>query len=154
MEKLRRFTEADVNYLIHEVKFIRAIPEIEAEEGLLTLKARIHKKTAPNWQVGGLIIKARVTKSIPGLPKALPSCALEWHGVRIRCVDYETRHDNPDGTTVRGWHEHIWNDEDNDKRVIASNPQITRPDMNSIFRWGLKKWNIEIIEEQLRMEEK
>jgi len=150
MAEQRRFTEAEVEYLVKATKYIFAIPEIEQDEGgWSVMQSEVRKKDEPNWQKGGLLIKARVKKALPGLPRGFPSCSLQWHGYRIRCVDYEVRHDNPrGGLPVRGWHEHIWNDEDHTDRVISASPLVIKPDLRNIFQWGLSKWNIEVKEGQ------
>ncbi len=108
----------------------------------------------PRAVTGGLIVKARVKRRLPGLPRGKASCSLLWHGCRIRGLDYEIRHDNPDGTVVRGWHEHIWNDEDADARVIPARPRVGGADLRGVFQWGLDKWNIEVeqIQDELRLE--
>jgi hypothetical protein len=152
MANKRRFTEAEVEYLVKARKFIAAIPDVDKEENQFAMSARVYKKDDPTWQIGGLLVRARVAVPLPGLPRQIPSCALQWHGIRIRCVNFEMRHTNPDGSIVTGWHEHIWNDEDEADRVISASPEITKPDLKAIFRWGLRKWNIEVKEEQLEVE--
>jgi hypothetical protein len=153
MAEQQRFTEAEVEYLVKAKKYIFAIPEIEQEEGgSSVMQAEVRRKDDPNWQKGGLLISARVKKALPGLPRGSPSCSLRWYGRRIRGVNYEVWHDNPDSSSVRGWHEHIWNGEDRDARVIQASPAIAKPDLRNIFRWGLSKWNIEITEEQKEMD--
>src|SRR5690242_7125801 len=133
MAKQRRFTEAEVDYLIRAKKYIFAIPDIKEEDGgWFAMRAEVRKKDDESWQRGGLMIYARVKKAISNVPRGLPSCVIQWHGYRIRGVDYEVRHDNPDGQPVRGWHEHIWNDEDEDSRVIPASPAVKKPDLGGI----------------------
>ncbi len=152
MARWLKFTESEVEYLIAAKKYIVALPEIEQEEGgWSVMVAEVRRKDDPGWQEGGLVIRARVKKALSGLPRGFPSCSLLWHSYRIRCVDYEIRHDNPDGSFVRGWHEHVWNDQDQDRRVIAASPPVSKPDLKAIFHWGVNKWKIEIKEEQTRM---
>ena len=56
--------------------------------------------------------------------------------------------DNPDGKRVRGWHEHIWNAVDRDANVIVARPKLQGTTLLDVFNWGLKKWNIEVLERQ------
>lgn len=94
---------------------------------------------------------ATARSSPPGIPKPNPSAALEWHGKRIRGLNYEVWHDNPDGTIVKGWHEHVWSPADQDSYVVPARPEPTRETLVDIFKWGLRKWNIEIRQEHLEV---
>lgn len=92
---------------------------------------------------------AKVHISPSGLPRLNPSSALEWHGKRIRGLNKEIWHDNPDGSVVRGWHEHLWSPEEQDAYVVSARPKPTRIGLLDVFKWGLTKWNIEVLEKQL-----
>ncbi len=151
MKTQGRLTNAEIDYILKAAKFIFAVPNFEEQDGWIILRARVYKKDEPNWSAGSLSIHARVAKRPPGLPSQLPSCCLQWHGIRIRCVDREARHDNPDGTYVKGWHEHIWDDRNQDDRVIAAHPIVSHPSLRGIFQWGLDKWKIEVREKQLEV---
>ena len=142
------FTKADVDYLIKAKKLISAIPQMAETASEFVMQADIRRKDDPGREKG-LIIRAHAKKSPPGLPKGVPSCVIQWHGYRIRGVNRELWHDNPDGTIVRGWHEHIWNDQDRDSRVVPAD--VSQPSISKLFEWGLKRWNIEVKEEQLRV---
>ena len=76
--------------------------------------------------IDGLVVIAKAHEAPPGLPHPTPSAALEWYGKRIRGRNYELWHDNPDGTRVRGWHEHLWSPTDEDHRVIEARPVPTK----------------------------
>jgi hypothetical protein len=151
MARPQRFTESEVEYLLKEKKYILGLPQVKEQGGWLVMEADVKKKGDPNWQRGGLTIKARTKTDFPGVPKSSPTCFLQWHGYRIRGVDYEVRHDNPDGNSIRGWHEHIWDNENEDKRVIPASPRIQNADLKALFRWGLEKWRIEIRQEQMEL---
>ena len=98
--------------------------------------------------MNGLIAMAKVRQAPPGLPRLTPSSALVWFGKRIRGLNYEIWHDNPDGSIVRGWHEHIWSPKDQDAHVVQARSEPARKGLVDIFKWGLKRWNIEVLEEQ------
>jgi len=101
-----------------------------------------------NNVIKGLVVIAKARHAPPGVPHPPPSCALEWYGRRIRGLNYELFHDNPDGSIVRGWHEHIWSPKELDAHVVQARPEPTRKTLLDVLRWGLKKWNIAVLEEQ------
>lgn len=142
------FTEAEVDYLVKAKKFISAIPKVEEAASEFIIQADVRRSDNPGREMG-LIIRVHAKRSPPGLPKGIPSCVLQWHGHRIRGINRELWHDNPDGTVVKGWHEHIWNDQDSDDRVVPAN--IGQPGLRKLFEWGLKNWNIEVKQEQLEV---
>jgi hypothetical protein len=103
----------------------------------------------PNAPIKGLVILAKMRRSLPGLPRNLPGAALLLYGQRIRGVDYEQWHPNPDGKRINGWHEHIWSTVHKDANVIAARPKLLRSaTLHDVFKWGLRKWNIEVLERQ------
>ena len=112
------------------------------------MQAAVFLRAEPTNPIRGLIITARVARPLSGMRRHLPSSALQWRGVRIRGLDYELRHDNPDGSTVRGWHEHVWSPEEGDNRVRSAVPVPNNLSLAGLFKWGLKRWNIEVDEEQ------
>jgi len=109
----------------------------------------VFRKSEPNNPIKGLVVMAKVHISLPGLPRLIPSSALEWYGKRIRGLNKEIWHDNPDGTTVKGWHEHLWSPEEQDSYVVSARPKVTRTGLLDVFKWGLEKWNIDVLEKQL-----
>lgn len=149
-----RFKTADVDYLVAEKKIIHAIPEITHSKVRPEYEriADVRRKSEPGKEIG-LIIVARVIERLPGLPAGPPRCILEWHGTRIRGLNYSTLHSRPGtaGGVVKGWHEHRWNEQEGDSYIVQANPIPNKPDLRSIFKWGLKKWNIEVKEEQLEV---
>ena len=150
-----RFTKAQVDYLVAATKFIRAVPvapDYNPKQPVhRTIQVEVFKKSAPNRPIRGLIVMARARPSPPGVPKPIPSSALEWYGKRIRGLNYELWHDNPDGSIVRGWHEHLWSPAEQDRYVVPARPEPTHKGLLDVFKWGLAKWNIEVLEEQLRL---
>lgn len=147
-----RFSKADVDYLVKEPKLIRFVPEI-GSLGIAPLKGwRLHssifRKSDPTKPIKGLVVIAKAHQAPPGIPDPTPSAALEWYGHRIRGINYELRHDNPDGTSVRGWHEHIWSPRFEDHLVVEARPGPRDRSLLGIFKWGLAKWNIEVQRKQ------
>jgi hypothetical protein len=141
-----------VDYLIAASKFIRIVPPLpqfgSQRPTVIRIQSEIFKKSEPNNPIRGLIIIAKARQAPTGLPKPNPSSALEWNGKRIRGLNYELRHDNPDGTIVKGWHEHLWSPEDQDSYVVSARPKPQRCGLGDVFKWSLKKWNIKILEKQ------
>jgi hypothetical protein len=145
------FTRGDVDYLVSKAKFIRTIPVLPVYDPSRTvtiIQAEVLEKAKSKKALKGLIIMAKARHSPTGIPKPLPSSALVWYSRRIRGLNYELWHDNPDGSIVRGWHEHLWSPEQGDEHVVAARPEPTRRGLLDVFRWGLKKWNIEVLEDQ------
>lgn len=139
---------------MNALKFIRAIPQPRRiGDSRLEIQAAVFNKSEPNKPIMGLVVKAKVHKPPAGLPRPTPSAVLEWHGKRIRGLNYEVRHDNPDGSVVRGWHEHLWSPAEQDACVIPAHPEPQRKDLRGILQWGLKRWNIEVREEQVSVDD-
>lgn len=145
------FTKAEVDYLVDEQKFIKEIPKSVPHGNYLMMRTQVFRKANDKLvAIKGVYVMSRVAVPIPGVPGAIPSVSLEWAGRRIRGIDKETRHDNPDGTSVYGWHSHVWSPECEDSCVVTT-PEPKHKDMRGIFKTGLKKWNIAIVEEQMEV---
>jgi hypothetical protein len=95
-------------------------------------------KSDPSMPISGLVVIAKAHQAPVGLPHPTPSAALEWYGKRIRGLSHEQWHDNPDGTVVRGWHEHLWSPQEQDAHVIQARPEPTRKELLDILKWGLR----------------
>ncbi len=144
-------TTAEVEYSVEAKKFIIAVPDIRfvAHDAEDWLAAEVRRKDTPLEDIR-LRIEARVSRPISGIPGSLPRCILYWRGQRIRGLDYAVTHGRPGtaGGIVKGWHEHRWNEQEKDAYIVKATPEPTKMDLKSIFGWGLKKWNIEVKEEQ------
>ena len=140
-----------MDYLVATPKFIRAVPPLQPS-GSPPVVIRVHtlvfKTSEPNRPIGGLVVMAKARQAPSGVPKPPPSSALEWFGKRIRGLDYEVWHDNPDGSIVKGWHEHVWSPEYQDAYVVLARPKLKHKGLLDIFAWSLKKWNIKVLEDQ------
>jgi hypothetical protein len=147
-----RFTKGAADYLVSVPKFIRVIPAFPSSgspsSNVIIIESGVFKKSNPGTPIGGLVVMAKARQAPTGIPKPNPSSALMWYGKRIRGLNYELWHDNPDGSIVKGWHEHLWSPEDEDAYVISARPKPTRRGLLDIFKWSLKRWNIEVLEKQ------
>ena len=144
-------TTAEAEYVVKQRKHIRAIPDQFTERGENTILIRtseIFSVTDQRAPIKGLVMLARIRRSLPGLPRNLPGASLLFYGKRIRGIDYEQWHPNRDGQRIRGWHEHIWSTVDEDANVIIARPKLRGTTLFELFKWGLKKWNIEVLEKQ------
>lgn len=146
------FTKGEVDYLVGLLKLVRVIPRPEflnrqSRSGWL-IEIRVFKKGDLRAPLPGLMVMAKAHQAPQGLPHPTPSAALLWHGKRIRGLNREMRHDNPDGTIVRGWHEHLWSPSDDDACVIQAQPEPKDRTLIGILQWGLEKWNIEVEQKQ------
>lgn len=147
-----RFTNAEVDLLVDTRKFIKATPLPKETPTEIFIQAQVFSKAEPDNPIRGLIVRARVTRHLTGTGRHRPSASLEYHGIRIRGLDYEMWHDNPDGTVVRGWHEHVWSQAEEDRRVRSPGREPNDLSLRGLFHWGLERWNIEIEQEQLETE--
>lgn len=142
------FTKVDVDHLVGASKFIKIIPPEEEKSTCYQMQARVYLagQTQPEK---GLIVMATAKKHLKGIGRPRPSSALVSHGIRIRGLDYEILHDNPDGSpTVRGWHEHLWSPEYKDD--VVRNPGVipSQLTLRGLFLWGLRRWNISVKNKQ------
>jgi hypothetical protein len=143
-------TRAEVDYLIREKKFIRSMPAMVTDRYEYRVQAEVRKISNPGEALG-LVIYARAKRSPSGVPKGLPSAALMWRGYRIRGLNKELWHDNPEGSTVQGWHEHIWTNEWHDSHVIAARPKPRDLSLRGVLEWAMGKWNITVRQSQLKV---
>jgi hypothetical protein len=146
----RRFNKSEVDYLVAEQKCIKDIPPLEREGNFFVIKASVYRKGEPLVLIPSLEVMVRVPTAVPGVPVGVPGAALRWFGHRIRGLDREGRHDNPDGSTVYGWHEHLWSPEFEDSLVRQAR-EPKHKNLNGVLKEGLALWNIKIIKEQLEM---
>jgi len=83
-------------------------------------------------------LTARVVKPVPG-------ASLLWFGKRIRGIDWRlTKPVFRNGVIVgyvKGWHEHLWTDTDEDRFAIEI--QVKRPDLRSFIEFCLKRWHVD-----------
>lgn len=148
------FTKAEVDYLVAASKFIKEIPRPQfMTPGMRTgskIQVQVFRKSDLK-PIKGLVVMAKAHQAPAGLPPPTPSSVLEWYGRRIRGINYELWHDNPDGSSVRGWHEHIWSPKEHDAHVVKARPEPAKRDLLGILNWGLEKWNIEVLREQMEL---
>src|ERR1700733_9268357 len=111
MKRRWPFTKAEVESLVRGQKCITGIPKAAQRDNYWIIEAPVYSTSDLLRPIPSLVVSARVINPISGLPRNLPSVALVWKGHRIRGIDRNVRHDNPDGSTVDGWHEHQWSEE-------------------------------------------
>ena len=141
------FTKAEVDSLVQRNKFVTGIPKPTLVENYWVIEAPVYLTSEPQRPVQSLIVCARVIRAVAGIPRALPGVALVWKGHRVRGIDRNTRHDNPDGSRIDGWHEHLWSEKYGDSMVNSTREPKDR-DLRGLFRAGLVRWNISVKEEQ------
>lgn len=135
--------------LVDARKFIKSIPQPKPLPGEYQIQSPVYLRSAPTSPIRGLVVVARVPIRPPGTSSVRPSAALTWHGIRIRGLDYEIWHDNPDGSVVKGWHEHLWSPEEEDERVRTPGRIPNDLSLRGLFRWGLRRWGFIVEHEQL-----
>jgi hypothetical protein len=146
------FTKGEIDYPVGLPKLARRIPREEplnrqSKTGWL-IRIPVFKKGDLRAPLPGLIVIAKAHQAPTGLPHPTPSVALLWYGKRIRGLNREMRHDNPNGTIIRGWHEHLWSPLEEDACVIQAQPEPKDRSLLGILQWGLHKWNMEVEQKQ------
>ena len=88
----------------------------------------VHSRVESGLRDIGLVLEIRGGKSI--------GVSLNLRKRKIRGINHHGRRQNPDGTVVRGWHEHI--EEENKVEPVGRNFD----DIDMLTEFALKKWNI------------
>lgn len=155
------FTEADVDFLLKTRKVIQGVTRDTTDDpdaDLLEISYRIVRIHNPHDDIK-LRLQARRPKPVLQTPhRARPSAALLWHGERIRGIDHSIRHDRiKDGLVVgivRGWHEHQWTLVDRDRPVVSVSRQMKKiqEDFRSVLHFCMRRWKIELIEDEDRQQ--
>ena len=126
------------------------------KHGELLLRLEIRRRDSPNLDLV-LEFKGRVKKSqLPGVASTqYPSASLIWRGKRIRCIDHAIVHEVVDHGLVvgriKGWHEHFWTKQDEDAAIRELNPPLRNYDIYAVIAWCTKQWNIDGIEQGMRL---
>jgi hypothetical protein len=154
---MHKFSKGEVDYLVALPKSIPCIPRTEflnrTNRTGWIIQMPVFKKGDSSKPIPGLVVMAKAHQAPIGLPHPTPSAALLWHSKRIRGLNREVRHDNPDGSIVRGWHEHIWSPTDDDAHVVAAQPEPRDRSLLGLLKWGLEKWNIEVGQKQVILDD-
>lgn len=79
--------------------------------------------------------------------KPVPGASLIWKTKRIRGIDWRLKkavfRDGVIVGYVKGWHEHLWTNTDEDRYAIEVNDRIKRTDLRSFIAFCLTRWNVE-----------
>lgn len=155
------FTEADVAYLLRAKKFVQTVLKDTVDDQnapLLEVIYRIVRTDNPVDDIKLRLAARRPKQRVETFQRPRPSAALQWHGYRIRGIDRKIVHSViKNGLIVgevRGWHEHRWTSTDEDNFVIDVNEAMRKvhEDFRSILRFCMKRWNVEIRENEDRQE--
>jgi hypothetical protein len=154
------FTEYQVDQLVAATKVAGKVlgntMKGESTSSTKEITIAVRRKDSPTIDLV-LILNGRIkVKKLPGVASIhKPGVALMWHGRRIRGVDWKIRHEiieNGIATGfIKGWHEHIWTEQDEDRFIIPINPKMQNENLQAVLQWCVTKWNIEGINEQLAL---
>jgi hypothetical protein len=123
----------------------------------LPLRIELRRADSPNIPIGLTFEVRTPRKALPGVASVQrPSASLLLSGERIRGIDWTIKHEVtqngvPTGDMIRGWHEHYVTDEDGIKAIRVPNPIPKNQDVAALIEWCCKQWNIEGIEESMRL---
>jgi hypothetical protein len=154
------FTEAEVNYLLKARKFIHGLIKDTTDNPdapILEVVYRIRRLDRPDDDLKLRLSARRPKPVLATMPRPRPSAALLWHGERIRGIDRKIVHsaikNGVTGRKVRGWHEHRWTTADGDKQVVDVNSAMrnVQEDFKSILRFCMKRWHIEVRDEDRQL---
>jgi hypothetical protein len=152
-------TEAQATDILVRRKFIHSVASdnsssTTANERLIAYALRFVDSPLADQP---LQLIARLERNIPGIaPRPKPGISLRWKGhYRIRQISHALRHDCllngvPNGH-VKGWHEKIWTNTDEDKFIVDVNHEIGNTDLMTMIRFCCERWNIEPLKDSLRL---
>lgn len=143
-----------------EARKVASAPKVNTlgqTNSLLTercLRADLRRVSAPAVGISLELYSRVMIRGLPGVrTEQLPSASLMWHGKRIRGLDYSIKHDVVENglivDSIKGWHEHYWTDQDEDKRIRVPSPPLQNFDIQAIVAWVCRYWKIEGLTEQL-----
>ena len=133
------FTAAQVDALVAQPKVIRVAPRLKERAGFARLESIVLVEDTRDI---GLVMRAHVGLRVDD---PSPNVVLMWSNVRVRGIDHAALHANVlDLPAVTGWHEHIWDDEHGDRRIVEVRPEPPLG-LRSFFDSAAKRWNIRIL---------
>jgi hypothetical protein len=140
-------TKAEADALVALPKFMKRKPI----ERLINATARMKSDyiyDSSGRQIG-LTIDVHI--SDPQNPGDTVSAALIWRGCPIRRIDWKVEELFADGTVVPGWHEHLWDDELEDRIGRPFRPPLDGWDhLEGMFICICQHWNITLVSRQDR----
>src|SRR3954471_13922144 len=139
---MRPFTAYEVDELVAATKIagkilqntLRGDKQGRSTPSVKEIRFAVRKKDSPNVDLV-LILSGRIkVKKLTGVASIhKPGVALLWHGKRIRGVDWKIRHEVIQSGVVtgfvKGWHEHICTDQDEDGFIVPVDPKMKNEDL-------------------------
>jgi hypothetical protein len=135
----------------------RSVASGGSADKFVPLLVELCRADARNIEIGLLFEGRTPRKGLPGVPSVVrPSASLLWHGERIRGIDWTIKHEItkdgvPTGDAIRGWHEHYWTTADGCSSIRVPSPVPQNEDLSALITWCCKQWNIEGIQESMRL---
>ncbi len=141
-------TRAEADALVALPKFIRRMPVARDRDGTRRLKSnRIYDSSGRQI---GIWIDAHVSE--PLKPGDTISVALIWRRKPIRRIDWKAIETFHDGAIVPGWHEHLWDEDLEDRIGRPFEPPVEGWNhLETMFVCACHHWNIEILTRQDRL---
>jgi len=139
------FSELQINQIVAIEKFTPINPEMYLHGGAFRMSAAIFLDPSCRKDIK-LRICAEISQNSDGSSRLTPTCVLLYFNRRIRGINRHIRYRNPDGQEIRGWHEHYWTDENEERQV---NPIFFDDStLDGLFTFGLQRWNIKVVTER------
>lgn len=124
------FTRKQVYDILRQEKCIDAdYLQQEKKSKIIPVKVRFESGSKSELKDIGLVLEIRGGKSM--------GMSLNFRNRKIRCINYHKRRLNPDGSIVRGWHEHI---EEEGGKVIPLPQNFS--DIDELVEFVLDRWQI------------
>ncbi|MGI5816645.1 MAG: hypothetical protein ACOX9R_00965 [Armatimonadota bacterium] len=140
-------TKAEADALVALPKFMKRKPRERVINATRRLKSDYIYDSAGR-QIG---ITIDVHISEPRNPGDTVSAALIWRGCPIRRIDWKVVEQFPDGTVVEGWHEHLWDEECEDRVGRPFGPPVDGWDhLETMFVSVCHHWKITVVTRQDR----
>lgn len=128
-------TKPHIDKIIHSKKILPQYPDFTTAFCTIPLKI-----------MGGEVI-LKYPLYLKCMTAAAKGISMVYGGKRIAGINWETRHDNLDGSRIEGWHSHEWTEENEDHTVIAVEsfpPARNAVTMEQLLDFCCKHWYITI----------
>jgi hypothetical protein len=132
-------SKADCDALIALPKYLLRIPRKRYRDGQWRMRADTIYDSARNRVALTVEAHARDQRG------QTPNVALVWRSRPIRRIDWKVRKRFADRSVVEGWHEHLWDDELEDRVGRAFEPPALDCSLEALFIRACQLWNITIL---------